>query len=50
MESLHVVHSERPFRPHIPDAVARMRYGQTLVSAILIFLLLLAVRNHFRIK
>ena len=47
---LYGVHSERPFRPRIPDTVALMGYGQTLVSAIFIFLLLLALRNHFRIK
>lgn len=36
--------------PIIPDSVAYLSIAQTLVSAILIFLFLLAVRNHFRIK
>ncbi|MCG8511141.1 MAG: pentapeptide repeat-containing protein [Rhodospirillales bacterium] len=33
-----------------PDAVAYWGLGQSVFSAVLIFLLLLAVRNHFRIK
>jgi len=36
--------------PRIPDAVAFWGMAQTLLSAPLIFLFLLAVRNHFRIK
>ena len=36
--------------PHIPDGVAQWSFFQTLISAVLIFLLLLALRNHFRIK
>lgn len=34
----------------IPDAVAFAGIAQTLISAVLIFLLLLAIRNHFRIR
>jgi uncharacterized protein YjbI with pentapeptide repeats len=36
--------------PHIPDAVSALAIMQSLLSAALIFLFLLAVRNHFRIK
>lgn len=36
--------------PAIPDAVAFMGVAQNLLSAVLIFLFLLALRNHFRIK
>jgi hypothetical protein len=36
--------------PIIPDSVAYLGIVQTLISAVLIFLFLLAVRNHFRIK
>jgi len=36
--------------PVVPDAVAFVGVGQSVYSAIMIFLLLLAVRNHFRIK
>ncbi|MCP4307774.1 MAG: hypothetical protein GY788_23455, partial [bacterium] len=36
--------------PVIPDAVAFAGIAQALISAVLIFLLLLAIRNHFRIK
>ena len=36
--------------PRIPDSVAFIGTLQTIISAVLIFLLLLAVRNHFRIK
>jgi len=36
--------------PIIPDSVAYLSIAQTLLSATLIFLFLLAVRNHFRIK
>ena len=32
------------------DAVAFAGIGQTLISAVLIFLMALAIRNHFRIK
>ncbi len=38
------------FSPVIPDAVAFFGLAQLLFSAVLIFLFLLAVRNHFRIK
>ncbi len=34
----------------IPDWVAYAGMAQTVISAVFIFLLLLAVRNHFRIK
>jgi hypothetical protein len=34
----------------IPDSVAYLGIFQTVISAVLIFLFLLAVRNHFRIK
>jgi hypothetical protein len=37
-------------QPRIPDNVAFAGIGQALLSAPLIFLFLLAVRNHFRIK
>ena len=36
--------------PRIPDRIAFYSVLQTLISAVLIFLFLLAVRNHFRIK
>jgi Pentapeptide repeats (9 copies) len=36
--------------PHIPDAVSALAIMQSLLSAALIFLFLLAVRNQFRIK
>jgi len=36
--------------PHIPDNVAVWSFFQTILSAVLIFLFLLAVRNHFRIR
>jgi pentapeptide repeat protein len=36
--------------PHIPDAVSVLAIMQSPLSAALIFLFLLAVRNHFRIK
>ena len=38
------------FVPNIPDSVAFLGVAQSLISAVLIFLFLLAVRNHFRIK
>ena len=34
----------------VPDHVAFLGLGQLLFSAVLIFLILLALRNHFRIK
>jgi hypothetical protein len=34
----------------IPDAVDYIGIGQLLLSLVLIFLFLLAVRNHFRIR
>ncbi len=37
-------------RPIIPDSVIVLGIMQTLFSAVMIFLFLLAVRNHFRIK
>lgn len=36
--------------PHIPDAVSALAISQSLLSAALIFLFFLAVRNQFRIK
>ena len=47
---LYGVHSESPFRPIIPDVVSFLSVAQVLFSAVMIFLFLLAVRNHFRIK
>ena len=47
---LYGVHSENPFRPIIPDVVSFLGVPQVLFSAVMIFLFLLAVRNHFRIK
>jgi hypothetical protein len=47
---LYGVVSERPFIANIPDAVVIISMAQTAISAVLIFLFLLAVRNHFRIK
>ncbi len=38
------------FQPVIPNAVALADVAQNLWSAIMLFLLLLALRNHFRIK
>lgn len=36
--------------PVIPDGVFVASLAQTLISAVLLFLLLLAIRNHFRIR
>lgn len=36
--------------PVIPDSIAYLGIAQTLISAVLIFLVLLAIRNQFRIK
>ena len=47
---LYGVESENPSRPIIPDEVAFLGVLQVLFSAVMIFLFLLAVRNHFRIK
>ena len=47
---LYGVQSENPFRPIIPDGVSFLGVPQVLFSAVMIFLFLLAVRNHFRIK
>ena len=47
---LYGVQSENPFRPVIPDGVSFLGIPQVLFSAVMIFLFLLAVRNHFRIK
>ncbi len=47
---LYGVYSENPFRPIIPDVVSFLSVPQVLFSAVMIFLFLLAVRNHFRIK
>jgi hypothetical protein len=38
------------FSPVIPDGVMALGFLQQPLSAVLIFLLLLAIRNHFRIK
>ena len=38
------------FSPVIPDAVTFLGFIQHALSAVLIFLFLLAIRNHFRIK
>ena len=38
------------FTPVIPDAVDYIGIGQLLLSLVLIFLFLLALRNHFRIR
>ena len=47
---LYGVDSQNPFRPIIPNEVAFISVLQVLFSAVMIFLFLLAVRNHFRIK
>ena len=47
---LYGVQSENPFRPIIPDVVSFLSVPQVLFSAVMIFLFLLAVRNHFRIR
>ena len=39
-----------PFQPVIPDAIAFAGVLQNLWSAVMLFLLFLALRNHFRIK
>jgi uncharacterized protein YjbI with pentapeptide repeats len=44
------LYGEERGAPLIPDVVAYAGMAQTLLSAPLIFLFLLAVRNHFRIK
>ena len=38
------------FQPVIPDAIAFASVAQNLWSAVMLFLLFLALRNHFRIK
>ena len=38
------------FSPAIPDGVTALSFIQQPLSAVLIFLFLLAIRNHFRIK
>ncbi len=38
------------FVPVIPDGVALLSLLQLVISAVLIFLVLLALRNYFRIK
>lgn len=38
------------YTPNIPNVVFGLELLQQLISAILIFLILLAIRNHFRIK
>ena len=38
------------FQPVIPDAIAFTGVAQNLWSAVMLFLLFLALRNHFRIK
>lgn len=47
---LYGVQSENPFRPIIPYEVPFLGVAQILFSAVMIFLFLLAIRNHFRIK
>ena len=47
---LYGVASCEPFRPIIPDSVAVLGITQTLFSAAMIFLFLLAVRNRFRVR
>ncbi len=55
---LYGIHGESPtsgdlperFAPVIPDAVDYIGIGQLLLSLVLIFLFLLAVRNQFRIR
>lgn len=39
-----------PFRVRSPESVIALSMLQSLISAVLLFLLLLAIRNHFRIK
>lgn len=39
-----------PYQPVIPDFVYKLELGQQFVSAVFIFLILLAIRNRFRIK
>lgn len=47
---LYGANSENPFRPIIPDVVSFLGVPQVLFSAVMIFLFMLAVRNHFKIK
>ena len=55
---LYGIHGDSPtsgdlperFAPVIPDAVDYIGIGQLLLSLVLIFLFLLAVRNQFRIR
>ena len=47
---LYGVASCEPFQPVVPDSVIVLGIIQTLFSVVLIFLFLLAVRNHFRIR
>ena len=49
---LAIKYSQAPRRllPNIPDVVGFLGLAQNLISVVLIFLFLLAVRNHFRIK
>ena len=47
---LYGIQRENLFRPIIPDIVSFLAVLQVLFSSVMIFLFLLAVRNHFRIK
>ena len=38
------------FRPNVPNGIVYLGLLHQILSAVLIFLLLLALRNHFRIK
>jgi hypothetical protein len=49
-QSYACLYGESSSSPLIPDTIAFMSVLQTLLSAVLIFLLLLAVRNQFRIR
>ena len=43
-------HTESPNRPVFPDGVSFLSAAQRLFSTMMIFLMLLAIRNHFRVR
>ncbi|WP_177191632.1 pentapeptide repeat-containing protein [Nitrosospira sp. Nsp14] len=49
-QSYSCLYGGTPSMPNMPDVIVLVGIFQTLLSAVLIFLLLLAIRNKFRIK
>lgn len=50
MQSYACLYGKNELDPIMPDAVVFVGIAQTILSAVLIFLFLLALRNYFRIK